>query len=60
MVELVAEFFAIIGMDPVPPQTLAELIPWLLTVLVGVALVSGVFGVIGRLAGILLDFTRWR
>ena len=60
MAELVAQFFSIVGLDMLPPQTLAELIPYLLEVVVGVALVSGVFGVIGRLAGLLMDFTRWR
>ena len=60
MAELVAEFFRIVGVVMFPPQTLAELIPYLLETVVGVALVSGVFGVIGRLAGLLMDFSRWR
>lgn len=60
MANLVAEFFTIVGVDMVPPQNLAELIPYLLTVFVGVALVSAVFGVIGKIAEVLLDFTRWR
>jgi uncharacterized membrane protein len=60
MVELVSQFFSIIGVDFAVPQTLAELIPYLLTVVVGVVLVSGVFGVIGRLAQLFMDFTRWR
>ncbi len=60
MAELVAQFFQICGIDVAAPQTLAELIPYLLQVVVGVALVSGVFGVIGRLAQLLMDFTRWR
>lgn len=59
MAEIVAEFFGIIGVDAVPPETLAELIPYLLTVLIGVALVSTVFRVIGRLAEMVLDFRRW-
>lgn len=59
MAALVAEFFGIIGVDMMPPSTLAELIPYLLTVVIGVALVSGVFGVIGKLAEILLNFRRW-
>ncbi len=58
MVEIVAEFFGIIGVD-VPPQTLAELIPYLLHVFVGVALVSAVFRVLGRLAEVIMDFRRW-
>lgn len=59
MAELIAEFFGIIGVDAVPPDTLAELIPYLLTVAVGVALVSGVFKVIGKLAEIILNWRRW-
>lgn len=59
MAEVVAEFFGIIGVDAVPPETLAELIPYLLTVLIGLALVSTVFRVIGRLAEMVLDFRRW-
>lgn len=59
MAALVAEFFGIVGLDMTPPSNLAELIPYLLTVVVGVALVSGVFGVIGKLAEVLLNFRRW-
>lgn len=59
MVAVVANFFSIIGVDAVPPETLVELIPYLLTVFVGLALVSGVFRVIGKLAEILMDFRRW-
>lgn len=60
MAAVVAEFFQIIGLEMVPPQTLAELIPYLLQVVVGVALVSGVFGVIGKIAELIFDMTRWR
>ena len=60
MAQLIAEFFSIVGVDVVPPSTLAELIPYLLTVFVGVSLVSAVFAVIGKLAQVILDFTRWR
>lgn len=59
MAAVVAEFFQIIGVDMLPPDNLAELIPYLLTVFVGVALVSGVFRVIGRLTELLMDFRRW-
>lgn len=60
MAAVVAEFFGIMGLEMVPPENLAELIPYLLTVLVGVALVSGVFRVVGALADALLGFWRWR
>ncbi len=59
MAAVVANFFNVIGVDMVPPGTLAELIPYLLTVFVGLALVSGVFQVIGKLAEIIMDFRRW-
>lgn len=59
MAEIVAEFFGVIGEDMIPPDNLAELIPYLLTVLIGVALVSTVFRVIGRLAEVIMDFRRW-
>ena len=59
MAEIVAEFFSVIGEDMIPPDNLAELIPYLLTVLIGVALVSTVFRVIGRLAEVIVDFRRW-
>ncbi len=60
MAQLVAEFFQIVGVEQIPPETLAELIPWLVTVFVGVALVCAVFGVIGKIAECLLSFLRWR
>ncbi len=59
MAPVIAQFFGIIGVSSYAPETLAELIPSLLTVLVGVALVSGVFRVIGRLVELLMDFRRW-
>jgi len=59
MAAVVAEFFSIIGLEMVPPSNLAELIPYLLQVVVGVALVSAVFAVIGKIAALLMDLTRW-
>ena len=59
MAPVIAEFFGSIGVSSYVPQTLAELIPYLLTVFVGVALVSGVFRVIGRIVELLMDFRRW-
>jgi len=59
MASVVAEFFNIIGVDMLPPDNLSELIPYLLTVLIGVVLVSTVFRVLGRLAEAILDLRRW-
>lgn len=59
MALIVAEFFTICGVDQTPPETMAELIPWLLTILVALVLVSGVFRIVGGLAGLLLDRRKW-
>ena len=60
MASVISEFFLINDINLLPPDTLAELVPYLLEIVVGVALVSGMFGVIGKLVDLLLDFTRWR
>ena len=59
MVEIVSEFFGIIGVDMVPPENLSELIPYLLRVGVGCFLVSGVFGVIGKITDLFINHRRW-
>lgn len=58
MALIVAEFFGLVGLDMTPPTNFSELIPYLLVFVVGVALVSGVFRVIGKLADILINFRR--
>lgn len=60
MADIISEFFLIIGADSIPPSNMAELIPYLLTVFIGVSLVSGVFAVFGKLAAVVLDFTRFK
>ena len=59
MAEVVSEFFTVVWVDMVPPDNLAELIPYLLSVFGGVALVSGVFRVIGKLAEAVMDHRRF-
>lgn len=59
MAEVVSEFFTVVWMDMIPPDNLSELIPYLLSVFVSVAMVSGVFRVIGRLAEAIIDFRRY-
>ena len=54
----VSEFFGIIGMEELP-ATMGELVPYVLTVVVGVALVCGVFRVIGKIAELLIGWRRW-
>lgn len=58
MALVVSQFFGAIGLDSVP-STMGELIPWQLTVYIGVALVTGVFRVIGKIIQILVDGRRW-
>lgn len=60
MAELIAEFFQVIGVDMTMPETLAELIPYLLTVFIGLALVCGVFAVLGKLGEMILDYRWWK
>ena len=59
MAEVVSEFFTVVWVDMIPPDNLSELVPYLLSVFVSVALVSGVFRVIGRLAEAIMDFRRF-
>lgn len=58
MASVIAEFFGIIGVNQMPPATMAELIPWLLCVVVGVALVSAVFGLFGKILVAILTKMR--
>lgn len=60
MAVVVAEFFNIIGVDVMPPDTISELIPYLLTVIVGVILVAMVFKIIYELAMGIMDWRRLR
>ena len=59
MADLVMEFLRIVGVDVVPPSNMAELIPYLLQIGVGLALVLGVFAVIGMLVKVMGDWRRW-
>ena len=56
---MIAEFFQIVGVNQMAPTNIAELIPYLLTVLVGVVLVSGAFRVLAKLADVFVNFRRW-
>lgn len=60
MAEIIAEFFLVIGVDVNPPANIAELIPYLFTVFIGVTLVSAVFSVFGKLAAVILDYAKWK
>ena len=58
MALVVAEFFNIIGVDMTPPSTMAELIPYILVIFVGLVLVCAVFRVIGKIVEGMLFFRR--
>ena len=60
MLQTVYEFFGIIGVPGTPPATLAELIPYLLQVIVGLVLVVAVFKTVGAIASAFMDWRRWR
>lgn len=59
MALVIAEFFNVIGVDAAAPTTMAELIPWALSVYIGVMLVCGVFRVFGKLAELLMNGRRF-
>lgn len=59
MAAVVAEFFQIVGVDVVPPTNMAELIPYLLTVFIGIVLVIGVFCIVAAVASALVNWRRF-
>ena len=59
MASVVAEFFQITGVDIVPPTTMAELIPYLLTVFVAMVLVTAVFRIVAAVAAALVNWRRF-
>ena len=59
MAPLVYEFLGIIDVDALPPENLAELIPYLLEVFTGITLISGVFWVVGKIVDVFTDFRHW-
>lgn len=59
MAAAVAEFFQIVGVDVVPPTNMAELIPYLLTVFIGIVLVIGVFRIVAAVASALVNWRRF-
>ena len=59
MAAVIAQFFQIIGVDSTPPSNMAELIPYLLTVAVGMFLVSLVFRLIADIVRALFSVGRF-
>ena len=58
MSDIVTTFFGIIGAAETVPATLAELIPYLLHVFIGLVLVIAVFKVIASFGKVLLESAR--
>lgn len=59
MQEIVEEFFLISGINVETPLTMGEFIPYLMQIFVGVAMVSGVFNILGKILDVLLNTNRW-
>jgi len=58
MAYIVAQFFYIIGVGISPPTNLAELIPYLLTIVVGLFLVSATLKVVSNIITAIFDLGR--
>lgn len=56
--EIISEILVLSGVSEAAPDTLAELVPWLVKVTLGVSAVSGVFGVLGKLVEV-FSYRRW-
>ena len=59
MAQIVAQFFSIIGPDIALPTNMQELIPYLLTIFVGVFLVSAVFRIVAAMVSALFSVRRF-
>ncbi len=59
MAALVAQFFDIIGLDRTPPTNMVELIPYLLTVFVGVFLVAMVYRLVAAIVRAVFNVRRF-
>lgn len=59
MASVVAEFFQITGLDVTPPTTMAELIPYLLTVFVAFFCVTAVFHIVAAIAAAIVNWRRF-
>lgn len=58
MAAVISEFFGIVGVDVLAPSTLAELIPYLLNIFVGVVLVVSVFRLVSAVAKGFINMRR--
>lgn len=58
MVSLVSDFFGIVGIDLFPPSSFSAFIPWLLTVFVGISIVSFILKFFSSVARMIFG-QRW-
>lgn len=58
MIQTILEFLGVVGVDVVPPTNLAELIPYLISVFVGLILVLAVFRVFSGILDGFFTFIR--
>lgn len=58
MAAVVAQFFGVIGLDSAPPTNMAELIPYLITLAIGMFLVSRVYMLIAAIIRALFSMRR--
>lgn len=58
MIESLATFFGIIGVDLTPPETFSELIPYLLLVFLGFALIAAIFGLFRYFVSLFINKPR--
>lgn len=58
MAAVVAQFFQVIGLDSTPPTNMAELIPYLITLAIGMFLVAQVYRLIAAILRALFSMRR--
>lgn len=58
MAAVVAQFFQVIGLDSTPPTNMAELIPYLITLAIGMFLVAQVYKLIAAILRGLFSMRR--
>lgn len=59
MAEVVSQFFGIIGPSVEIPTNMQELIPYLLTVFIGIVLVVAVFRIVQAIASAIVNWRRF-
>lgn len=60
MESVISEFFLVTGIDAAAPTNMKELIPYMISILIGVCMVSGVFRVFGKLFDLFMNWSRFK